>query len=279
MAAINIPELEKSALRVREDILRMTLNGGCYLSSALSCTDILVFLYKYYLNINKNNLNDPTRDYFFLSKGHTVSALYSVLAESGIINRERLANHLSENDFLYWHPNVNIPGVEFHSGSLGHLIGVASGIALDCKIRGYRNKIVVMLGDGELNEGSVWETALMSGSKKLDNLIVIIDRNKFQANGETEDVIRLDSISEKFQSFRWSVRTADGHNFVSLQRAFGAVPFEEGKPNLIIANTVRGKGVPGIESKPGNWFASFTKEEVDLLIENMHTAKPRKNIL
>jgi transketolase len=279
MAAINIPGLEQSALKVREDILKMTLNGGSYLSSALSCTDILVFLYKYYLNINRNNLNDQTRDYFFLSKGHTVSALYSVLAEAGIISRERLLNHLSDTDFLYWHPNVNIPGVEFHSGSLGHLMGVACGIAMDCKIRGYKNKITVMLGDGELNEGSVWETALMAGSKKLDNLIAIIDRNKFQANGETEDVIKLDSISEKFQSFRWSVRTADGHNFNSLHRAFSLIPFEEGKPSLVIANTVRGKGVPGIESKPGNWFASFTKEEVDSLIEKMHAVKTRKNIL
>jgi transketolase len=279
MAAINIPELERTALRVREDILKMTMNGGSYLSSALSCADILVFLYKYYLNINKNNLNDQTRDYFFLSKGHTVSALYSVLAETGIISRERLASHLSDTDFLYWHPNVNVPGVEFHSGSLGHLIGVASGIAMDCKIRGYSNKIIVMLGDGELNEGSVWETALMAGSKKLDNLVVVIDRNKFQANGETEDVIKLDSISDKFQSFRWSVRTADGHNFNSLQRAFSLIPFEEGKPSLVIANTVRGKGVPGIESKSGNWFASFTKEEVDALIEKMRAAKTRKNVL
>lgn len=279
MAAINIPELEQSALRVREDILKMTMNGGCYLSSALSCVDILVFLYKNYLNIRKNNLNDQTRDYFFLSKGHTVSALYSVLAETGIITGERLSNHLSDSDFFYWHPNVNIPGVEFHSGSLGHLIGVASGIAMDCKIRGHKNKIVVMLGDGELNEGSVWETALMAGSKKLDNLIAVIDRNKFQANGETEDVIKLDSISEKFQSFRWSVRTADGHNFNSLHRAFSLIPFEEGKPSLVIANTVRGKGVPGLESKSAHWFASFTKEEVDALIEKMHTAKTRKNVL
>ncbi len=270
MAKINVIELRNTAYKVRESVIRMATGGGNFVGSSLSCADIMVFLYFHLLNINKDNLNDPTRDYMFLSKGHNVSALYATLAEAGIISRDRLRNHLNVNDFIYWQPNINIPGIEFHSGSLGHLLSIAAGVAMDCKLRNQSNKVVVLMGDGELNEGSVWETALVAGSNKVDNLVAIVDRNKYQANSGTEELIKLESISEKFKSFRWSVRTADGHDFMSLSRAFARIPAEAGKPTLIIANTIRGKGIPSIESRSDKWFADFTSDETESLIKELY---------
>src|ERR1700722_13279709 len=150
-------ELKERALKVREHIIRMSTDGGCFTGASLSCTDLIVYLYSGFLNIRKENLNDPNRDYLLLSKGHDVPALYGMFAEMGWIEKDRLKNHLKTNDSIYWHPNRNIPGVEFHSGSLGHLPAVGLGIAMDCKIRKTQNRVIVITGDGELDEGSVWE--------------------------------------------------------------------------------------------------------------------------
>ena len=264
-----IEELQQIALRVRERIIRMSTNGGSFIGASFSCVDFIVYLYKEFMNINKDNLNDPNRDYFFLSKGHDVPALYGLFVELGFLAEERLKNHLKTEDYLYWHPNVNIPGIEFHSGSLGHLMSVAVGVAMDCKIRESKNKIVVVLGDGELNEGSNWEGALVAASKKLDNLTAVVDRNKFQANAETEDIIKLEPLVDKFKSFGWGVRTVNGHDFRDLKKAFTRFPIVNGRPNLIIANTIRGKGLPSIESRVDKWFAEFTSEEAETLIEEL----------
>src|SRR5262249_55529588 len=150
-------ELPALALRVRERILRMARGGGCFVGAALSCADILAHLYGRVLRVSPHTLGQPDRDYLFLSKGHDVPALYGTLAELGFIAPERLENHLSTHDSIYWHPNRAVPGVEFHSGSLGHLLSVAMGVALDIRLRGGTNRAYVVLGDGELDEGSVWE--------------------------------------------------------------------------------------------------------------------------
>lgn len=264
-----IEELQQIALRVRERIIRMSVNGGSFIGASFSCADFIVYLYKEFMNVNKSNLNDPNRDYFFMSKGHDVPALYGLFSELGFLAEERLKNHLKPEDYLYWHPNVNIPGIEFHSGSLGHLLSVALGVALDCKIQRAKNRVVVVLGDGELNEGSNWEAALVAASKKLDNLIAVVDRNKFQANAETEDIIKLEPLADKFKSFGWGVRTVNGHDFRDLKKAFTRFPIVSGRPNLIIANTIRGKGLPSIESRADKWFAEFTPEEAEALIEEL----------
>jgi transketolase len=271
-----IEELQQIVLRVRERIIRMSTNGGSYIGASFSCVDFIVYLYKEFINVNKNNLNDPNRDYFFLSKGHDVQALYGLFVELGFLAEERLKNHLKTEDFLYWHPNVNIPGIEFHSGSLGHLMSVAVGVAMDCKIRESKNKIVVVLGDGELNEGSNWEGALVAASKKLDNLTAVVDRNKFQANAETEDIVKLEPLTDKFKSFGWGVRTVNGHDFHDLKKAFTRFPIVSGRPNLIIANTIRGKGLPSIESRADKWFADFTPEEAETLIEELRVEAKKK---
>src|SRR5262249_20726429 len=163
-------ELESLALRVREHAVRMSKGGGCFLGASLSCADLLVFLYKRVLRISPDRLSDPARDYLFLSKGHDVPALYGTLAELAVIEKRRLDAHLSTGSNIYWHPNASVPGVEFHSGSLGHLLSVAMGVALDLKLRNLDSRAYVVLGDGELDEGSIWEGLLVASALGLDNL-------------------------------------------------------------------------------------------------------------
>ncbi|MEZ4516559.1 MAG: 1-deoxy-D-xylulose-5-phosphate synthase N-terminal domain-containing protein [Chloroflexota bacterium] len=190
-----ISELEEMALNVREHIIRMSTDGGCFTGASLSCADLIVYLYTNFLNVGPDNMQDPNRDYLFLSKGHDVPALYGTFVEMGWMPPERLQNHLKTNDTIYWHPNRNVPGIGFHSGSLGHLPSVAIGVALDCKMRGQSNRIVVITGDGELNEGTVWEAMLVANAYHLDNLLFIVDRNAFQANMRTEELIPLEPLA------------------------------------------------------------------------------------
>lgn len=270
MTPDRIQALKSQALKVREHIIRMSTDGGCFIGASLSCADLFVYLYNEFLNVNPQNLNDPNRDYLLLSKGHDVPALYGVFAELGWIEKDRLKNHLKANDFIYWHPNRNIPGIEFYSGSLGHLPSVAVGIAMDIKIRGGENKVVVVTGDGELNEGSVWEAVLIAQAYKLDNLIFLVDRNQFQANIRTEDLIPLEPIQDKFRAFGCAVRRVNGHDFEQLESVFSSFPIEEGKPNVIIADTIRGKGLPSIAERADRWFCNFTHAEVEALLKELH---------
>ncbi len=263
-------ELERLALRVREHIIRMATNGGCFIGASLSCADLLAFLYSRVLRISPASPDDPDRDYLLLSKGHDVPALYGTLAELGFIGRDRLANHLKTCDSIYWHPNRAVPGVEFHSGSLGHLLAVAVGIALDIRMRKGPNRAYVITGDGELDEGSIWEATLVAAAKKLDNLVVVVDRNVFQANFPTEELIPLEPIHEKFRAFGWAVRRIDGHDFERMEAAFSGLPETEGKPTAIIADTVRGKGLPSIERRADRWFVNFTDAEVEMLLRELH---------
>jgi len=257
--------LTSTAFKVRQHIINMSTGGGCFIGASLSCADLIVYLYKKFLNVTPDNLADPKRDYFLLSKGHDVPALYGTLAEIGIISAERLKYHLKTNDNIYWHPNTNIPGVEFHSGSLGHLLSVAIGIAMDCKLSEQSNKVLVVLGDGELNEGSIWEAALVASAKELDNLIVVVDRNKFQANVQTEDLIPLESIEDKFKAFGWFALTCNGHDFEDMHSTFSSLKSGLRKPALIVADTIRGKGLPSIEARADRWFVNFTPEEIEML--------------
>jgi transketolase len=265
-----IATLEAQALKVREHILRMSTDGGCFTGASLSCTDLLVYLYNGYLNIDPSNLQDRNRDRLFLSKGHDVPALYGTFAEIGWIEKERLANHLDAKDSIYWHPNRNIPGVEFHSGSLGHLPAVALGVAMDCKIRGLNNRIIVVLGDGECDEGSVWETLLVAHAYKMNNLTFVIDRNAFQANIATEDLIPLEPMEDKFRAFGAEVLRINGHDFNALDEAFQKLPLAGDKASVIIADTVRGKGCPSIEARADRWFCNFSHDEVEQLIAELH---------
>lgn len=267
-------DLEALALRVRERCLRMTAGGGCFIGASLSCADLLVYLYSRVLDVRPDALDDPGRDYLLLSKGHDVPALYATLAELGFFPVERLGNHLRTTDSIYWHPNRSVPGVEFHSGSLGHLLAVGIGIALDIRLRGGRNRVFVVLGDGELDEGSVWESCLVAAAQRLDNLVALVDRNGLQANCRTEELVPLEPLPAKFQAFGWPCRTVDGHSFVGLDEAFDGLPAVSGRPTAIVARTVRGKGVPSLEDRADRWFASCTEREVEALVRELHGGGP-----
>jgi transketolase len=270
MEAKTKEELQSLALKVREHIVRMSTDGGCFIGASLSCADLFVYLYTQFLDIAPDRLKDPNRDYLLLSKGHDVPALYGTLAELGWIEKDRLKNHLKSSDSIYWHPNRKVPGIEFHSGSLGHLPSVAIGLAMDIKMKGGNNKVVVVTGDGELNEGTCWEAALVAQAYQLDNLIWVVDRNHFQANIRTEELIPLEPLQDKFKAFGFAVKRINGHDFDALDQAFAQFPIEAGKPNAIIADTVRGKGLPSIQERADRWFCNFSPEEVDALLKELH---------
>ena len=263
--------LKSVALKVREHIISMSVGGGCFIGASLSCVELMVYLYAEFLQIDKNNLSDPERDYLFLSKGHDVPALYGTLSELGFIDNKRLENHLKTNDSVYWHPNRSIPAVEFHAGSLGHLPAVAAGVAYDCKIKNQQNRIVVITGDGELNEGSVWEALLVANAYGLNNLTIIVDRNQFQANIRTEDLIPLEPLADKFEAFGCLVTRIDGHDFDAIEKALKSLPYSNHKINVVIADTVRGKGLPSIEARADRWFCAFTPAEGQQLQNELHT--------
>ena len=279
-------ELERLAAGVREHIIRMSSRGGCFLGASMSCADLLTYLYARVLRIDPRSVQDPQRDYLLLSKGHAAAALYGVLAEFGFLQSSRLDNHLRLDDSIYWHPSRSIPGVEFHSGSLGHGLGVGVGIAIDIKLRGGTNNVFVILGDGELNEGSVWEASLVASARKLDNLVAVVDRNGFQANVRTEDLVPLDPIADKFESFGWRSSTVDGHSFAAMDAVFAGSPVAAGRPTAVIANTVRGKGLPSMEGREDRWFVASTEREAALMIAELrgsercrqHSPVPREAI-
>jgi len=271
MPEINIYELQDLALSARKQILRMSTNGGCFTGASLSCADLMVYLYASgILNISPENVRSPERDRVFLSKGHDVPALYAILAELGYFPKERLKYHLKAQDHIYWHPNTQLPGVEFHSGSLGHLPSVALGVALDLNLKKKSNKVIVIVGDGELNEGSVWETLLVAQALKIKNYIMVVDRNWFQANMKTEDLVPLEPLEEKFKAFGCDVHRVNGHNFQALHQTFTALDYTLPQPHVVICDTIRGKGVKSIEERADRWFCNFTPEEVEMLIQELH---------
>jgi transketolase len=265
-------ELEAQARRVRAHAIRMATNGGCFLGASLSCADLLVYLYDRVLRVSPDRLDDPDRDTLFLSKGHDVPALYGTLAERAYFPVERLGHHLSLDDHLYWHPNRNIPGVEFHSGSLGHLLSVGMGIATDAKLRRSQARVFVVVGDGELNEGSMWEAALVASARCLDNLVMVVDRNGFQANVATEDLVPLEPLGDKLRAFGFAVVDADGHDFGALATAFAELPRATGRPTAVVARTVRNKGLSSIENRADRWFVDLTSAEVEMLLAELEGA-------
>ncbi len=266
IGTIEIERLQNLALEARRMILMAASRGGCFVGSAFSAVDIILYLYEHFL---KGTPEDNNRDYFFLSKGHAVAALYSVLTLKGLISKDWINNHLSPLSNIYWHPNTNIRGVETPSGSLGHLPALAAGVALDLKMSGSKARVIVLTGDGELNEGSVWEAFLFAQSQGLDNLTVVVDRNMLQANMPTETLIPLEPLKDKFEAFGFSVSQIQGHNFSEISETFSSLPMSDKRPNAIIACTVRGKGLPSIDNRLDRWFMRISQEEAENLIAEL----------
>ncbi len=257
------------ALRVREHIIRMSTNGGCFIGASLSCVEILCVLYQHIVDSEAIRTKREDRDVVLLSKGHDVPALYGLFAELGFLDASRLQNHLKANDNIYWHPNRAIPGVEFHSGSLGHLISVGMGIAYDMQMREQHSRVFVILGDGELNEGSIWEACLVAASRGIRNLYLVVDRNHFQANIQTEELNPLEPLDAKFKAFGLKTFACSGHDVDKLYTEFRRMLQSPG-PSVLVADTTRGKGLPSIEARADRWFCNFSTDEVDDLLLELH---------
>ena len=215
-------ELKAMSYDLRRDVVDMIISGkGGHIGGDMSMMDILVTLYFKVMNISPENQNDPDRDRFILSKGHSVETLYAVLAEKGFFSIDEVISQFSKFGSPYiGHPNNKLPGIEMNSGSLGHGLPVAVGMALSGKMDGRSYRVYTIMGDGELAEGSVWEGAMSAGHYRLDNLCAIVDRNRLQISGSTEDVMHHDDLAARFAAFGWHVVSADGHDYDALAAAF-----------------------------------------------------------
>lgn len=244
-----MPKNNSISLELRELILDMVAahNRG-HIGSAMSLVELLWTLYDT-VNISPKNLNHLNRDRIILSKGHGCLALYAVLIKKGFINKSEIRRFCHFDGILGGHPErKKVPGVEASTGSLGHGLGIGVGMAIASKINNLKNKVYVILGDGEINEGSVWESALSANKHKLNNLIVIIDHNKMQSYGPNKDVLDLAPLKEKWTSFGFNVQKFDAHNLSEIKKKIKKI--SNSKPNLFISNSIKGKGLKIAENNP-----------------------------
>jgi len=244
-------ELKKKATQIRRDIIDIVYRSSAgHVGGSLSETDILVSLYYKVMNIDPKNPDWPERDRFILSKGHSIDAYYCVLADLGFFDKKELLTYSQFGSKLIGHPNRQIPGVEMNTGALGHGLSVGVGMALAAKMDKKNYRIFVLMGDGELAEGSVWEAAMAAAHYKLDNLTAIVDRNGLQISGKTEDVMSLEPLAGKWKSFGWNVSVIDGHDIPSICDALSDDRRIQNVPSLIIAKTIKGKGISFMENEP-----------------------------
>lgn len=257
-------KLEEKTYELRQNVLDIIMSGkGGHMGGDMSVLDILSVLYFRVMNVSPELMEDPCRDRFILSKGHSVEALYAVMAAKGFFSLREVLKQFSKFDSPYiGHPNNHLPGIEMSSGSLGHGLSVSVGMALAGKMDGAYYRVYTVMGDGELAEGSVWEAAMAAGNYKLDNLCGTIDRNRLQISGSTEEVMKMDSLKERFQSFGWNViEVENGNNVEELTAAYGKAAKTKGMPSLILANTVKGFGSSIMENKPEWHHRVPTQEE------------------
>jgi transketolase len=237
------------ARAVRRDVLEMTHRGGSsHIGSVYSIADILAVLYGAVLRHDPARPDWPDRDRFILSKGHAGAGVYAVLAERGFFPAALLERHGQDGSVLSGHvSHEGVPGVELSTGALGHGLGVGAGMALAARLDRRANRVVVLLGDGECDEGSVWEAALFAAHHRLDHLLAIVDHNGLQSIDTVERTLGLAPFADKWASFGWAVREVDGHDHAALARVLGSLPFEPGRPGCLICHTVKGKGVSFME--------------------------------
>lgn len=254
--------LELKATKIRREILEMIVAArGTHIASAFSIADLLLYVYDQVLMIDPRNPDDPKRDKFVLSKGHGCAALYVILAEYGFFPKKVLQSFCAPGSILGGHPDSSrIPGVETSTGSLGHGFSVAVGFALANKINKHASRIYCLVGDGECNEGAVWEAAMVASHHKLDNLVLLLDDNKLMISGFAKDILDPLSFKDKFKAFGWDTIEIDGHNFGQIRDAFEKSKVKNKKPKVIIANTIKGKGVSYMENKK-EWYSKLPNEE------------------
>ncbi|ACT93350.1 Transketolase domain protein [Dyadobacter fermentans DSM 18053] len=243
-------ELAQKSVEYRKKILKYIYQAKAgHTGGSLSCIDILNVLYNYTMHVDADHFDSPDRDRYIQSKGHTVEALYVVLASRGFFPEPDLETLCQYQSHYIGHPTRKVHGVEQNTGALGHGLSLSVGTAIAGKLDKRDYRVFTVLGDGELPEGSNWEAALSASHYKLDNLCAILDKNTLQITGSTSAVLNTDPVDDKFEAFGWAVRHVDGHNIKELMAAFDALPFEKDKPSLIIAHTVKGKGVSYMENQ------------------------------
>lgn len=263
-------DLQKIACKVRMGVIEGTYNAKSgHPGGSLSISDTLTYLYFNKMNVDASNPEDPDRDRFVLSKGHTAPALYAVLAQKGYFAEEELKSLRQIGALLQGHPCIHIPGVDMSSGSLGQGISAACGMALAGKLDGKSYKVYTILGDGEIEEGQVWEAAMFAAHKKLTNLVAIVDNNGLQIDGPISEVCSPEPITDKFAAFGWHVITMDAHDFDSIDRAFEAAEKVTDKPIAIIQKSVKGKGVSFMENQVGWHGTAPNKEQYDLAMAEL----------
>jgi len=256
----NIKKFAKDNALITLDI-SFTARVG-HVGSALSISDLVAVLYADRLNINLKNLDKSDRDRFILSKGHAAAALYASLYKKGIITKKILSTFARDNGGLCEHPEIKDRGIEMTSGSLGHGLGFGAGIAWGLKLSHLSSPhVFVLISDGEMGEGSVWEAALFASRMKLDNLTVVVDYNGWQCFGYSEEITGLDPLASKWKSFGFVVRSIDGHNIEQINNSYHEVPFIKTKPSVIIAKTISGHGIKEIEDKLEGHYKVFNKQE------------------
>lgn len=271
----NVAQLDERSRQLRRQIVRVLERGGRgHLGTSLSLVEMLRVLFDSVLHYDPKNPAWPERDRFILSKGHGCITLYVLLQEKGFFPEDELWKFCRFDGILGGHPDPKVPGIEVSTGSLGHGLPVGVGMALAAKRRNAGHRVFVVLGDGECNEGSVWEAAMSAAKHKLDNLIAMVDYNKQQSYGSTYEVLDLEPFAAKWQAFGFAVKEVDGHDVAALQRVLADVPFVSGKPSAIICHTVKGKGVSFAENDM-RWHhkSSIKENEVEELLRAIEAAQ------
>ena len=263
--------LKALSYRLRQNVVDMIMAGKAgHIGGDMSVMETMVALYFHAMNISPENQDDPNRDMFVMSKGHCVETLYAVLAEKGFFPIEQVIKEYSQfGSKFIGHPNNKLPGIEMNSGSLGHGLPVAVGMALAQKMDKRPSRTYVVMGDGELAEGSVWEGAMSATQYKLDNLCAVVDRNRLQISGTTEEVMHQDMVEDRFAAFGWNVLSVDGNDIDAMNAAFDAAKAVKGKPTLIVANTTKGKGSSVMENKASWHHHVPSAEEYEQIMKDL----------
>ena len=266
-----VEDTEGLARRVRRHAVNMTRAGkSSHVGSVLSMADIMAVLYGRILRVDPGNPTRADRDRFVLSKGHAGAGVYATLAERGFISTDELATHCQDGSRLSGHvSHKGVPGVELSTGSLGQGLSVATGMALAAKLDGKQHRVFVVQSDGECDEGSVWEAILFAGHHGLDNLTVVVDYNKIQSLAPVEETLRLEPFVDKWEAFGWAVKEVDGHDHAALTETLSTVPFERGKPSVVLAHTTKGKGVSFMENTVLWHYRSPQGEEFDAAMKEL----------
>jgi transketolase len=264
---------QELARRIRIHALRMTAAAkSSHIGSALSCADLLAVLYTNHLRITPEMPQDPQRDRFLVSKGHVAAIVYAVLAERGFFPLSRLTEYCKDGSELLGHVEHRIPGVEISTGSLGHGLSVGCGLALAAQRDWLMRRTFVLVSDGELNEGSNWEAVLFASHHRLDSLTLLIDANGLQGLDSIDRVLTLEPLAAKFGAFGWSARELDGHDHSRISQALGEIPWEAGKPNVLIARTTKGKGVSFMENSIQWHYKSANPDELSAALAELEAS-------